>query len=1068
MKQRNLKLWAIAILVVCLVTSLALTACHVDDGEPTYYLSVGGETYSSASSVPSGVKFTKSDDVYTLTAELEQGKTFTINLVGSDEKIGYKALFSTAGKITEGTGNSMVVAESGKFAFTLDVSDDEPLLTYSFTDEQTIIPEVTVSKVEITTSVAELTVGGVSAFVATVTFSDASTDTTGLSWSSSNENVATVEGGIVRALEVGSTEITASKGGKSDTVTLQVTKVGVTLNKHEITLQPNETEKLEATLSGLTSGLLWESLNESVATVDTDGKVTAVGYGVATVRVSTAIGGYTDECTVTVQQPVKSISLSSSSVTMYGVGATRTISVVFNPSDATNQEFAVSVDVDGIISYEKEGTSITLTALAEGSATLLVTSKENSNLTATCNITVSTGDAEPTLSYDEIVLTDIGSESDNIEVLLDGGEITSFTATANASIISVKKSTNSFTVTSNGFGSTTVTVTVNYGNSQSVQLTLKVRVVSKYFYLVGPVGSGSSWETKGSEAEARQANVLLEEVSDGIYELTRDFVGGNNFYILPAVLVGNTWPEAGLPVSYYVAQSNASTYKISSNNDNVILNLSGNYTVRLDLTGSKASWTVIVNSVSISKATLSTTADSIKNRETATLTLKIEPSVVTVPASSIEWSIKESAYESWVTLSASGDAMSASLKLSDQFAGTSVNVTVVVTITIDGKVVATAEQIIALLGSEIIDVTEVTFDDEAAVILYDVSEQTPGSWTFPVTAHVNSDASIQTITYSIKEGNIYSNSDIQWAFSIDGNGTVTALMFGTFTVVATSNGTNSEGKTVSAEKTVRVYSTAFYVSVGWADLGSSKANESTTEDYVTFTWTNIKVPSANAPVVLLYEGIGDADWKYAIRSGSYLDSVSPSGVVTSKTGSSSGCFNVVTVGMYSITLDLSGTMPKVSFTRTGDIVASDTWTATSKKVSVVGASNTWNGADDGTNVFYTVEEQTITNDNPYVFVTYNFSAAKFNSVGNGAYCALTVADNWYMGSYYGDKVSTSATSGKWYHQTSSGNLTAQGFAVYNTTWTFIVKFDEEANVLGVQIESGTITSADGFTDKIGD
>ena len=98
MKQRKISRWIIAILVVCLVSTFALTACKRDKGDPTgeatYYLSIDGATYDSESSVPTNVKFTKSGDVYTLTIELEAGKILTINKIGSDDKIGYDKIFS--------------------------------------------------------------------------------------------------------------------------------------------------------------------------------------------------------------------------------------------------------------------------------------------------------------------------------------------------------------------------------------------------------------------------------------------------------------------------------------------------------------------------------------------------------------------------------------------------------------------------------------------------------------------------------------------------------------------------------------------------------------------------------------------------------------------------------------------------------------------------------------------------------------------------------------------------------------------------------------------------------------
>lgn len=1078
MKQRKFTLGLIAILVVCFIASLTLAACvDPDDGDTTavYYLSMGGATYDSESSVPADVKLAGSNDVYTLTVELTEGDSFTINKVGSSDIIGYDSIFSTAGKLVQGANNSIVVAETGTYALTLDVSDAATLM-YSYTAPAPTV--ATVENVEITTSLVEMNEGDVSVFVATVTYSDATTSNS-VEWTSGNTAVATIDAsGVVTAVSAGTTEITATADGKTDKVTLTVNAVSdglvksVTLDKHELTLELDGSEQLVATVlptDATNKAVLWTSSNESVATVDNDGTVHAVSAGTATITVTTAQGGHTDYCVVTVRQAVKSITLSASTLTVYtGEGAAaRDITVTINPTDASNKNYTVEVAQESdIISYTVNGTSITVTGIAVGTATLTVTSEENSEITATCVITVADiSSAVPALSADNVTL-DIGETSDAIAILLDNGQITSFTATASASIISVSVDTsnNTFTVTSSAFGSATVTVNVSYGDSKTATLTLNVRVAAEYFYLTGNF-DGTAWDTPTKvDGYLTTYDVLMEEVSDGIYEITRDFKASDKLYILPSSL-DDDW-NYGLRHAFYTAQSNASSYNITiPDADNVQIGYAGNYTVRLTLTGSSASWTVIVNSIDISKATLSTTASSLKDGQTATLTLAIEPNVVTVAASSIEWFIKEADYSNLVVLSVDGTAKSATLALSELFTGESVNVTVVVTITIDGEVVATAEQQIALLGNTVNPVTDITFDDEGDVLL-DVSSLTLGNWTIPVTAHVNSDASIQTITYSIKEGTLYANGDgTHVACSIDSNGIVTAWMFGTYTVVATSDGTNSEGSVVYAEKTVRVYSQTFYLNINWDS--DHTANPSTTTDNIVYTWTDVKISAANQPVVILYAGLGASDdWYSTIRSGGYLNSAnSTSGVITANSGGN-GSFTVTRTGMYNITLDLSGSAPSVTFVRTGDVVSSDTWSTTSPVITVVGAGNTWNGADDGTNVFYTVESQTVDSNNPYVFVTYNFSASKFASVGSGAKCALNVNGSWYMGSYYGSNVTTSWTSGKWWHETGSGNLEAGGFTVANTTWTFIVKFNEDASVVGVQIEQGTITSASQFTDVI--
>ena len=91
----------------------------------------------------------------------------------------------------------------------------------------------------------------------------------------------------------------------------------VTLNKTATTLTVGGTETLTATV--VPSGALdrrvgWSSSNEGVATVDANGKVTAVKAGTATITVKTADGSKTATCTVTVMGIV-SASVSGTKLT---------------------------------------------------------------------------------------------------------------------------------------------------------------------------------------------------------------------------------------------------------------------------------------------------------------------------------------------------------------------------------------------------------------------------------------------------------------------------------------------------------------------------------------------------------------------------------------------------------------------------------------------------------------------------------------------------------------------------------------------------------------------------------
>ena len=81
---------------------------------------------------------------------------------------------------------------------------------------------------------------------------------------------------------------------------------GVTLNKSSDALLVGAADQLTATITpanAADTNVTWSSSNDSVAAVDQAGKVTAVASGEATITVTTADGGYTATCIVTVWSP---------------------------------------------------------------------------------------------------------------------------------------------------------------------------------------------------------------------------------------------------------------------------------------------------------------------------------------------------------------------------------------------------------------------------------------------------------------------------------------------------------------------------------------------------------------------------------------------------------------------------------------------------------------------------------------------------------------------------------------------------------------------------------------------
>lgn len=164
------------------------------------------------------------------------------------------------------------------------------------------VQSVSLDKTSIT-----MTEGDTQTLIATVAPSNA-TDKS-VTWSSSNTSVATVSSsGVVTAKAAGTATITVTTndGGKKATCSVTVAPVavtGVTLNKSSLSLYQNDSETLVATVlpsNASNKNVSWSTSNSSVATVTTNGQVTAISSGTATITVTTADGGKTASCEVSV------------------------------------------------------------------------------------------------------------------------------------------------------------------------------------------------------------------------------------------------------------------------------------------------------------------------------------------------------------------------------------------------------------------------------------------------------------------------------------------------------------------------------------------------------------------------------------------------------------------------------------------------------------------------------------------------------------------------------------------------------------------------------------------------
>ena len=166
----------------------------------------------------------------------------------------------------------------------------------------------------------------------------------------------------------------------------------VTLNKNTLALTINTAETLSAVVGPFhttNKALAWESSDAKIATVDNNGKVTAVAAGTATITVKTA-NGKQDVCAVTVtdavQPPVKVTGVSLNKKTLsLTVGKSQSLAATVSPANAADKSLKWSSSNKSVATVTQAGK---VTAKKAGTATITVASVAEPSVKATCKVTV--------------------------------------------------------------------------------------------------------------------------------------------------------------------------------------------------------------------------------------------------------------------------------------------------------------------------------------------------------------------------------------------------------------------------------------------------------------------------------------------------------------------------------------------------------------------------------------------------------------------------------------------------------------------------------------------------------
>ena len=234
-----------------------------------------------------------------------------------------------------------------------------------------------------------------------------------VSWSSSNESVATVSGGTVTAKAAGKATITATVKGSDSVVvknptlscsvevTAQNNQVEAKLNMTELRMVKNQKANLQIVdgsgkVYDAKTYATWEISDKSIAEVHSDGQVKAVKDGSATIKVKLKSGnGVTFKnaelsCLLTVgEKNYTKVTIDGKREVEVGVGQTLTLTAKSEPEGAElvwvcTDETLAKVDQKGVV-----------TGVKEGKTKIRVTCKANDKISDEIRITVKKSVVDP-------------------------------------------------------------------------------------------------------------------------------------------------------------------------------------------------------------------------------------------------------------------------------------------------------------------------------------------------------------------------------------------------------------------------------------------------------------------------------------------------------------------------------------------------------------------------------------------------------------------------------------------------------------------------------------------------
>lgn len=249
----------------------------------------------------------------------------------------------------------------------------------------------------------------------------------------------------------------------------------ITVNKTSLSLIVNKTTQLTATVNpsdATDQSVSWTSSNPEIATVDAKGKVKAVKVGTTTI---TAAANGNPSITESIQVSVKIVPTSLKlSKTSLNITKNQTVKVTATvaPSNATNKTVVWKSSNNKVAKVDSKGN---IKGIANGSATITATAKDNSDVEKQVKVKVST----KTVKVNKTSLTVTAGKTGQLTATVSPSDSVDKTVKWSTSNKKAATVSNKGKVTGKAKGTTTITATVKGAKAVKIKVTVKSPIVAK-------------------------------------------------------------------------------------------------------------------------------------------------------------------------------------------------------------------------------------------------------------------------------------------------------------------------------------------------------------------------------------------------------------------------------------------------------------------------------------------------------------------------------------------------------------------------------------------------------------